>query len=853
MKFSLFLFSILLASHTLGHEANTLPAIENDVVPQDIVQMWAGFDPRAEPLETEIIREWEEDGVVLRIVRFRIGRFKGQTSRLAGIYGFPKLHKDGQSKDAGNRSHRKLPGLLQIHGGGQYADSRACVMNAKRGYATLSIAWAGRISAPNYRVGPEEVKLFWQDKTDDPDYKRTTDWGALDGYHAPCRHPSSSFPSAKPAAWTIDSMESPRNSPWFLCALAARRGLTFLEQQPEVDASKLGVYGHSMGGKLTVMTSVDSRVKAAAPSCGGISDRSNSSKLFQRTIGDDANLREVACPILFLSPANDFHGRIGDLPRAINEIQTDEWRVTCSPHGSHQDNAEFEVATLLWFDEHLKGTFTFPKTPITHLQLESESGIPSLTIQPDKSRQILSIDVYYTQHGKDAELPTDRENTKSRFWRHGNAVNTNGIWTAHLPLLTTERPLWVYANVTYPLDPPVSGAGYYYREYTARTMNVSSLLRKASSDQLVAAGVQATLKPSLVIETFDAGWQAEWFTYAPEKWPRATHKIYDPQWQPPSNAQLVFQVRCEQPNDLVVKVDEHAAVVHIDEAERWQDVILARSDFLDFSGNSLTSWENLHELKLSDKVRLKPPRSVTTRPRSIGGEWRGPAPQFRHLAWFEVSPSSYLAPLVANCKVEWPNNRIINIVCHGHSVPAGYFKTPVVDSLNAYPHLLHTELKKRFPLAVINVIVTAEGGEDSVGGASRFANSVLPHQPDLVLIDYGLNDRRAGLEESRIAWQSMIAACRKNGVPVILLTPTADKRANLFSDDDPLSKHAAQIRELAEHNGVGLADSYSAIRTFLRKDGNLDSIMSQVNHPNRTGHEMVVTELLRWFDGPNAR
>ncbi|MDB4700013.1 hypothetical protein OAF17_03780 [Akkermansiaceae bacterium] len=92
--------------------------------------MWAGFDPRAEPLDIEILHEWEEEGVVMRVVRFRIGIFKDQKSLLAGIYGFPK-------------GATKLPGLLQIHGGGQYADHKAVLTNARRGYATLSISWAG--------------------------------------------------------------------------------------------------------------------------------------------------------------------------------------------------------------------------------------------------------------------------------------------------------------------------------------------------------------------------------------------------------------------------------------------------------------------------------------------------------------------------------------------------------------------------------------------------------------------------------------------------------------------------------------------------------------------------------------
>src|SRR5690606_18223621 len=107
--------------------------------------------------------------------------------------------------------------------------------------------------------------------------------------------------------------------------------LTFLEQQPGIDAEKLGVYGHSMGGKLTVLTAgSDTRVKAAAPSCGGVSDRYSDNELFRATIGDERYLKRISCPIIFLSPSNDFHGSIIDLQKAVKEIKSKEWRVTCS-------------------------------------------------------------------------------------------------------------------------------------------------------------------------------------------------------------------------------------------------------------------------------------------------------------------------------------------------------------------------------------------------------------------------------------------------------------------------------------------------------------------------------------------
>ena len=36
-----------------------------------------------------------------------------------------------------------LPGLLQIHGGGQSANVYAVLTNAKRGYACISLNWGG--------------------------------------------------------------------------------------------------------------------------------------------------------------------------------------------------------------------------------------------------------------------------------------------------------------------------------------------------------------------------------------------------------------------------------------------------------------------------------------------------------------------------------------------------------------------------------------------------------------------------------------------------------------------------------------------------------------------------------------
>jgi lysophospholipase L1-like esterase len=208
---------------------------------------------------------------------------------------------------------------------------------------------------------------------------------------------------------------------------------------------------------------------------------------------------------------------------------------------------------------------------------------------------------------------------------------------------------------------------------------------------------------------------------------------------------------------------------------------------------------------------------------------------------------SYLAEFRALAEVDWPKNRTINVVCHGHSVPAGYFKTPAVHALEAYPHLLRAGLSERFPHAVINVIVTAIGGENSERGAERFERDVLSHRPDLVTIDYGLNDRRLGLERAEKSWRAMIEQAQAHGVKVLLLTPTPDIGAKWRDAGNPLQQHAAQIRKLAAEYHVGLVDSLAAFEACANRGDDVQTLMSQSNHPNGKGHALVAAALLAWF------
>jgi hypothetical protein len=351
-----------------------------------------------------------------------------------------------------------------------------------------------------------------------------------------------------------------------------------------------------------------------------------------KTVSDPPSLKKITCPIIFLSPANDFHGRIDDLETSVREAKAEDWRVTCSPHANHQDTPPYEVATQLWFDQHLKGNYEMPKTPELSLVLR-KGKLPVVTVRVDQSKQVEFIDVFYTQHGQMDVGKIDMTNTKNRFWHHASIPIDKGKPTVHIHLPSVDKPLWVYANVRYMLDKPVSGAGYYYGEYTADSYNLSSLMKTVSVAQLKKAGSVASLKPSLQIEDFKGKWKKEWFSYKVDKWGIKTHKLYDSTWVAPDGAKLCFEVRSQMPNKLTVGIDALGTEVTLPGKNEWKAVKLSANDFKDAELKSVANWKGVKELRFDESDNLRPPRGSKAKARRLGGQWKGQDPEFRNLRW----------------------------------------------------------------------------------------------------------------------------------------------------------------------------------------------------------------------------
>lgn len=594
-------------------------------MPRNLAEFWGEYDPRREPVAAEVTREWEQDGIVCRVLRYHVGVFKGAPAKVAAFYAFPK-------------GAAKLPGLVHLHGGGQSANFELVLTDAQKGYASLSLNWGGNVM----RMGKDGVY-------EGPN----TDWGKVDATHPPQRNKVNHFAGGiAPDEFTLDPVESPRNSSWMLVVVAARRALTFLEQQPEVNPDRLGVYGHSMGGRLTThVTGIDKRVKAAVPSCGGSGDllegqtdvpggrRQKISALELGSVSENPYIEQISVPTLWLSPTNDFHAHMDNMAYTWRNVPEGLLRLSVSPHFNHRHSSEHAITQHLWFEAHLKGALQLPATPQLALNLKTQDGVPELVVRPDSSRPVKAVHLYYS---------TD-PHALTRFWRDAHAVQSGDNWTAPAPVLDTGEPLFAFANVQYDTPEPYRNLPQAPGGSNSDVFTLSSREVYATAEQLQAAGVKATGRVERMIDDGTRGWH-DWYRLNwgnPSLWTAVTRKVKDAKWRGPDGAKLVFEVNPLRDASLVVSVTcnewgafssgpklQYHVVKELKGSPEFQTVSVSLEELVPTDPQNkvpLANWQTLTELALCPSLSASKSGQPTP---PVGKPWAKPTEtQVRNLHW----------------------------------------------------------------------------------------------------------------------------------------------------------------------------------------------------------------------------
>lgn len=452
-------------------------------VPRNVVDLWKGYDARKEALDIKLVKEWKTDGVVTRYVTFKVGTFKGADSRIAAYYSFP---------DNGRRN----AAFVWSHGGGQRAERKRGVYFAKQGFATVDINWLGRPMEKGIEVN--------------------TDWGKVDPTQGPRFYSKALRKGWKrnlqPDEYSIDPLPSPRNANWFLLTVAARRTITFLEQQPEVDPDRIGFSGFSMGGMITALTAIDSRLKAVVPFVGGtgfkyvafpggiegssIRGHFKDLELYKSTIDPSAYWPLVKCPVFFISSSNDFHSAFDRIYRSMALLKHQEWRVSSNIHQNHGPGPEQWAVLNLWFNQYLKGIDqNIPLTPPSTFKVNGDTA--TFTVSPEDLERLVNTEIYFSYD----------PNARTRFWIRADAKKSGAIWSVELPVHDV-LPLYVFALCRYKLDQVQQLQRGETSTFVLNSLE-QSLVPDSINLELLAKMAQIT--NSTVVEDFSNGIQ-DWAT-----------------------------------------------------------------------------------------------------------------------------------------------------------------------------------------------------------------------------------------------------------------------------------------------------------------------------------------------------
>jgi len=152
-------------------------------------------------------------------------------------------------------------------------------------------------------------------------------------------------------------------------------------------------------------------------------------------------------------------------------------------------------------------------------------------------------------------------------------------------------------------------------------------------------------------------------------------------------------------------------------------------------------------------------------------------------------------------------------------------------------------LEKRYPDAGIRPINAGIPG-DTADGGSRRMHMVLNHNPDLMTVQFGLNDLYMGVsvEKYSSAIGTIVQGVREsNAVPVLVVS------CPLYEEDEQAlaEKYYDVLRRAGEEQGVAVAD----LSTYWRSRRDLPQgwaglLQSDGVHPTDAGHEIMARGMM---------
>jgi lysophospholipase L1-like esterase len=193
----------------------------------------------------------------------------------------------------------------------------------------------------------------------------------------------------------------------------------------------------------------------------------------------------------------------------------------------------------------------------------------------------------------------------------------------------------------------------------------------------------------------------------------------------------------------------------------------------------------------------------------------------------------------------------VRIVCFGDSVTGVYYHT---GGRRAWCDLVGLALRRLYPGAHVEMINAGVSGNNTSHALQRMEADVLRHDPQLVLVMFGLNDVVGITPEGfRANLGQIVQRARQRGAEVILMTPNAVSPGDSARTPEKVAAYAQITREVGRELLVPVADTYQAFHSVQTADNTAwVRLMSDAIHPNMRGHKLLAAEAVLTLTGRRA-
>lgn len=201
----------------------------------------------------------------------------------------------------------------------------------------------------------------------------------------------------------------------------------------------------------------------------------------------------------------------------------------------------------------------------------------------------------------------------------------------------------------------------------------------------------------------------------------------------------------------------------------------------------------------------------------------------------------------------------ITIVAFGDSVTHGAVAEDEINYETVYWNRLRKKIIEFRNYVPVNVINAGIGGITANGSLERMEKQVLAHNPDLVIVCFGLNDVNEELSIYLNAMKTIFNRCIERNIEVIFMTPnmfntyvhekTPERHLEYagvtaeIQNSGKMDRYMEAAVDVAKEMGVKVCDCYAKWKKLAKEQDTTILLANYINHPTKEMHELFADSL----------